>query len=1185
MADAPAWATEKAPDWAAATPPAEKPSAPSRLAAAGAAVADIPLSMPGMFIQTVDEWGHAAYAQMRDLPEHAGMVPERVPASGKRGVWSVQAQAELNQAMLQPGKEQMSEARQHAQELLPEWAKSPAQSLFKVLGGKKETYQDSLPSQAMKHVGSWMEHGANFLEKQTGMPSEFYLSAGDAAMLAGGAKMPSFIKSRFAKPNEHAVQARLLTQRPTGSKGPAIVTPEQVSAVAAELDKEHSAPTKPVDSPEMVAAKRKRAHLAEGEYISSPGEGDLGDWSVAHDAHKARVEGVKKGSDWDIAEDAKRQREMERVRDIKNKEAPEYVPPGGEVPPIEAYEGAMQPPRQIAEQVRHITDDPDIHSPDVTTAQLAQDLAAERSADVIRPNKAVRPASVADYVNRMGGKNADLAVVAEQLKVAGFDVDTAAADGGVAQVEAMLRDEKSGRLSLQFVDEIASNASRWVQGGKVRPRLAVPFGIMVTGAVVGSAIDPDSPIAGAFEGAAAGFALANLGRAAVDYGVGTKMGQVWDAIKPSSDPARMEVVRTVFARIANIKAGTREVGGLQRAMNKAIPKERLEEITHLVEQNRMDELTPGERYHVQKVKDWYNKIGTMAQEAGVIKRLIAKNFVPHMWDMSDAATKKFFDEGGFERANANVFTPHGLKRGVESYAQGISVGLKPKTLNYSEILGIYANSVIRAVHNAEALTTLKTTALGDGTHPVEMAGMEPKGYIRKHGIEGLEGYAVHPEAVKALQRAFDSYDPGVIERALLSTAFTFKRVAVSYSFFHPAALTLAYLGAGGNPVDFALGAAARGVEKATGGRVKIPYESAVDSALNEFYKGGSGDMADWGIRNGLELGTPIEDVVGKKTFDRMTNAIDTALGSDIHGLKPFEKLDSSVHSFIWNYTQAGMKLVVFQKEFSRAIIDPKNLGRDMNDIAADVSSYTNNVFGTLNWERIIERQKSRASRAVAGAAFSKKGLSVAQIVSFAPDWMVSTIRTWTQAVPGMTETAMTGRLHRAYIARGLLYSMAVADAVNIAYSGHHVWENDFRSQRQQGKEGEQGWLEHLHDLTFIDLGDGRKMQYNKHLFEFVHAITDPGSFAANKASMIITDPINVLSNRQWASFGFAPPISTSKDSAQRAEDIAKWEVEHHLPITVQQVLKGNFGGMAGLPITGMTAKQKQQLREEERAKK
>jgi hypothetical protein len=737
----------------------------------------------------------------------------------------------------------------------------------------------------------------------------------------------------------------------------------------------------------------------------------------------------------------------------------------------------------------------------------------------------------------------------------------------------------------------AVQADRMRQAGGVNKTLLAYTGAVAGGAAIGAALN-DDPLTGAFEGAGAGFAMARVGHVLHDYGAGASLKATIDVLKPSVDPMRKAAADVHNAKTANVKAKMRDVGAVQRAYLKAVPsKARREHITHVVQSGDLSSLTPTELYFVKEVEKLYGKMGTAAQQAGVIGRLIGKDYVPMMWDFKDASTKAFFDDllatGAGDAAGAGAFTPHSLKRSIPTYLQGISSDqLKPLTLDHAELLGLYANSVIKATENANALYTLKSMKLPDGHYAVEPVGGDmPKSYITDHKISGLEGFGVHPEMVDAVRRGFDDYRPGAIQKAMLAVAFTSKRLAVSYSLFHPMSLLVAYTGAGGNPFGFAAGALARGVEKLSGNRIKIPFKSAVDAARDQYLKAGAGDIPDFAIRNGLEIGTTLEDTVGRDSFLKMTGAIDKAIGGDVTGIKPFTMADNAVHEFTWGYLHTGMKLETFGREFERMLSDPKNADKDVNQIAADAASYTNNIFGGLNWDRVIEGMRSKFGRGMAGSAFSKHGRAILQTAAFAPDWLMSTMRSWIQAVPGLGENAAVAKMHRAYLARSLMYTMAITDALNLYYSGHHVWENDFRSQRQKDADPDDEGrtaMDTIHDMTYIDMGDGTKIEGNKHLFEFVHAATDPAKFGMGKMGSIVTDPLNAAMNKQWLSPTWAPKITEGGTSGEKAGDYAKWWGKQHMPMSVQQLGSGSVGGTFGFPRTGISTDKREELRQQQR---
>lgn len=122
--------------------------------------------------------------------------------------------------------------------------------------------------------------------------------------------------------------------------------------------------------------------------------------------------------------------------------------------------------------------------------------------------------------------------------------------------------------------------------------------------------------------------------------------------------------------------------------------------------------------------------------------------------------------------------------------------------------------------------------------------------------------------------------------------------------------------------------------------------------------------------------------------------------------------------------------------------------------------------------------------------------------------------------------------------------LAFGDALNLAFSGKHLWENE--------------------DPTYIDLGDGRKMQLNKHFMETFHWIQRPGKTFSHKLGAI---------PRIAGKIAFDPFMSTPKA-------LGKEIVSTMTPIPVSNVAtQGEMGtnvlmGALGLPIYGKTNEQK-----------
>lgn len=778
----------------------------------------------------------------------------------------------------------------------------------------------------------------------------------------------------------------------------------------------------------------------------------------------------------------------------------------------------------------------------------------------------------------------DLATV---LRDAGYNIDTNSVDGGVQQLKDMIRAEVHGEKQLPGdvgFSEFERLHREHYEGGKIDPKLLARIAGVTGGAAAGAYLDPQNPLYGALIGSGLGFAVTNVGAKMQAMGAGKSIQTAIEVLKPSVDPLRKAAADAMFAKDANIEAGIRLAASVSHAAEKAIPAGRLERIGLLMSSGKLDTLNPTELYYAKRIQAELARIGSAGQEAGALPNLMKEYGIPLMWDMKDTGTKAFFDElmasGAGERMSASDFTPFSLKRSVPDYLTGIAGGLKPLTTNPAILLRIYAKSVIKATENSKALYYLKSMKTPEGYSVMPVDKNMPREYVTDHGIKGLEGFGVHPDMVESLKLGFDGYEPGMVGRGLLAAAFTAKRLIVSYSGFHATSELLAYTGAGGNPFGVLGGAAARGIEKLSGNKINIPYRSAVDKAFDAYYHGGAGDYLDFLLRNGLKKGVAIEDTVGLDQFRKGTHWIDTAIG--LEKIAPFTKLDEGMHAFTFGYVQSGVKMATAMRLFEKELIDPKNAGKDVNQIAADVASFSNSMAGGLNFPRIIEGMRSKFGRALAGDLLSKKGLTRLQISMLAPDWFYSTIRAWTQAVPGLSENARIGRLSRAYLARSMIYTLIASDIANEHFSGHHIWENDFRTAAEKKANEYPNLLQRIHFMTQIDMGDGTRVNPNKHLYEFVHMMTDFPSFAMNKANPIVSEPLAAAMNKQWLTPKWAPPITPGGTASQQAGDYAKWLLTQNMPISLQQLDSGSNYGLLGFPSAGLTEEKRNLLREKAR---
>jgi hypothetical protein len=738
------------------------------------------------------------------------------------------------------------------------------------------------------------------------------------------------------------------------------------------------------------------------------------------------------------------------------------------------------------------------------------------------------------------------------------------------------------------------------QGGKINPALAAKLASTTAGAVIGAGLDPNDPIQGAAVGALAGWTVGHSVSVRVS---GRAFG---DAVQAAVNPA----AQLNQAKRAEIAVGIRaadQTAEKLKALN--IPENRGLTVIRALQSGDTRGLLPKEIEAAQLLRAELDRLGGAAQEAGAIPNL-KRNFVPQLWDTADKKTREVLKRLGLDlakqtqRRGFSTFTPHQLEQTISSYDQGIALGLKPKTLKLDELFGQYANSVIRATENKRAVTelaNLKNPA--DGKPLVLYRGKDvPGDWVSANGgdvhVPELEGFFVHPDIADSVRLGFSSYDPNILARAAIQAGWFAKRMQVSLSMFHPKALLEAHsaetMRFGVNPlkwpgevatsvgraVDPLAGAVARGAEKLTGDRLEIPYQSGADSALRKYRTGGPGDLTDILLRGGLNVKGGIEDVGGFDALQQTMKKIGQVPGLGLPS-KAVAAVDAAHQKFTWGYIFTGQKLndasALFEREFMKDAKAAEAAGRQpkpVAQLAEEVSAHINSLYGGLDWERIAEGVQNKYGKQIAYFLASPRGQSYMSMVAYAPDWAVSTMQPWVRAM-GISGTQATQRYAQGYLAKALVMELVIGDAVNLQYSGHHLWENDFHK-------GKGDTLDKINDMTYIDRNDGTKQQMFKHLNEFLHLLTEPDKFVMNKTGYLPRTAYEVLFNKKYPSVGFEPRIAEPWDS--RELNYAKrlmYPFTQMTPITGQGMMMGADRGVAGYlgaPVYGLTKEDKQDLK-------
>jgi len=701
------------------------------------------------------------------------------------------------------------------------------------------------------------------------------------------------------------------------------------------------------------------------------------------------------------------------------------------------------------------------------------------------------------------------------------------------------------------------------QSGAVDPKLLASMAAIGLGAWAGQHFGSEHDLFDAVIGAGAGALLARV----------TPRKAVETFKKLSAPDTRIKINDLADAQENMTKLGAIDTWGLQTKITDLVPKaERREAITHAVESGDLSSLSPKEREAAKIYTDFAEQKLWEGIDNDILKSA-KDDYVTHIWDWSKndkSLLEKWLDRSGGQGMGAG--TPYAKERSIPTIAEGKKQGLTPLTEDIATIMGIYGNSLTRAIANKQFLEGLKnektpsTGPLGP-QRPISLvmpAGEAPFGYTSISHPQ-FAGLKVHPDIAPSIRLLFDTSSPGAAMKILQGLSDTSKRVAVSFSLFHAKALTDAMIGGSSNPF------------KAV---AKIPgILAGTDKYLQELKKGSASELVRRAVDGGLQFSLDragVEDTGTGfyKTMESLQGFMDKTIPGAGLPVKGLVELNHQVDKFMWARLHAGMKLNMFAEKMQQLIDNSaqaaaKGRGQALTPEQASriAASYTNDLFGGLNWRRIADDAKTRWGRELGQTMLTPGSRRVLQLAMFAPDWTISTTRAAVQAFGpgsgfrGLLKPTELADLHRQYLLRAGLYYLVVGDAINYSMSGHHLWNNK--------------------DWTILDLNaEGTKhMQWSKHTMEPVHWVTKPAQQAINKMGMLPRETIEQALNVEYLSAkGRMPPMHS------RVRHFAS----NFAPIAVQQS-KGGVGeglaGFAGVPIYGQTDAERERAREERKRKK
>lgn len=722
----------------------------------------------------------------------------------------------------------------------------------------------------------------------------------------------------------------------------------------------------------------------------------------------------------------------------------------------------------------------------------------------------------------------------------------------------MQRMEAAGwtRLNHENGDVTLTRPNRPVnkESGQIDPELLKKMGkitgLTLLGGTLGAAANQESPGKGAALGAVVALAGGEI-----------PFRKIFSASKWADLVKRRGGVTAnalINAQEGSIKTGERltfqQMAQIRQLAKKGSDREI---ITHAIQGNRVASLPPDLRAAADVAKRNFDSIGQQALQQGVLQNML-NNYVTNLWKDTPARAQVLSALKSTPMGTTSRFALH---RYIPTIEAGKRLGLEPLTEDISEILGIYNNSMIRAMANKQLLEGLRQTPIDtQGNMIVMPARYAPAGYVRLDHPQ-LENYRVAPDIAKSLDYVYHTFSNNAALTALQGLNALAKRSVFALSMFHPMSLLQAHILA--NPLW-----------KAPAGILDFAKSVVGKSEAHKQYMNGMrGDDIDGLLKNGLMVSPPGTSLEKLNMQHDLSNQVLSGVQDFMNKALPYsgtltaglvKKALEFNDYVVWHGTHFGLKTMTALKAYDTLKTNwAKELQRNPNarvpsndELYRRAAQFANDTFGGLNLRRLADDATTELGKSFAQATTSPSAQRVAQLMLMAPDWKMSTIRTFLKSVgKSSLSTREAADLYRQYIFRGAVLYFTLFNALNNQNSGHNIWENK--------------------DPLMLDNGDGTKTQLSKHFMEFPELVHDPAKFILNAMGPVPHELFEQLTHKEYLTTQGGPPMKGSRlGHAART----------FLPITASPDMTPGqrLSGFVGFPQSGMTNAQRQKNKEEAR---
>ena len=545
------------------------------------------------------------------------------------------------------------------------------------------------------------------------------------------------------------------------------------------------------------------------------------------------------------------------------------------------------------------------------------------------------------------------------------------------------------------------------------------------------------------------------------------------------------------------------------------------------------------------IKEWFNtgwkNIKKQIPDL-TIKQI--EDYVTHLWDIPKH--KKAEATSWFSTQNQFL-----EKRFIDTYAEGIERGYKPKNLKITEIIKVHDAVTNRAIENAKYVKALLAMNR-DGTPLIERSDNAPLDWIevdypaltrriklkpgeakRKGGFVKESKVRVHPDLVRPLKVIFEERFDHPVVSAYEAINGILKKTKLSFSLFHHGAL---------GEVGIASGIVGK-TANLYFNPVKI-YK-ALARGESEVFKNEviARDSIEHGVQYGATADIPVSKIQGYlEDMARVSNDLPL-----INKVTLFLSDANSVwDKALWSYLHDTLKLYGYESLVGK--LDPKLNAEQTRMAKEEIAQFVNDTFGGQNWENLM---------------MSPKEVQMMTWSLLSADWTMSTTRQ-ALAVTGLgsvykeTKGIRKGAGWKFWARAGLYFGIGM-NLLNALYRDKDMEDNpqyyedkdyEFTDKTMFGNTI--GKTTYLFNGRYED-GTERYVRWGKQFRDFFELLIDPLKKIGGKAAPVPQLVSEIFTGHTLSGFKNDDVYKTK--GLEKAKGIIKTIAKAPLPISVLRYMR------------------------------